>query len=207
MPRKEDAIWNRFSAIYDRFMKKDGTAYGEIIRRITLMLKPEAHVLEIGTGTGIIALGLADCIRNIEAADFSKDMVEVARKKARQSGITNIHFSVQNACELRYVPESFDAVVICNTLHIMPEPEKALAEIKRVLKQEGFLIAPTFIHADSTKTAILSRLMSLTGFRAYHKWTQQSYHAFLKENGFDIVDSILIKASFHIAYVVVKQKQ
>lgn len=207
MQRKEEAIWNRFSAIYDRFMKKDELAYRTVIERIAMLLKAEDHVLEIATGTGTIALGLADGIRNIEAIDFSPGMVAAAQEKADRLEASNIRFSVQDASDLRYAPGSFDVVVVSNALHIMPEPEKALAEIKRVLKPGGRLIAPTFIHGGSLKAAILSPLMSLTGFRAYHKWTQQGYHAFLEKNGFEILNSELIKASFPLAYVAAKQKQ
>ena len=38
-------------------------------------------------------------------------------------------------------------VIVSNALHIIPQPEKALQEIKRVLKDDGVLIAPTFTHA------------------------------------------------------------
>lgn len=160
MPRKEKVVWNRFSSIYDRFIKKDEAAYQKVIQRISQVLNPEDHVLEIATGTGIIALGLACRIKCIEAIDFSPDMIVVACKKARRSSITNINFSVADAYDLPYAADSFDAVIIANTLHIMPEPEKALAEIRRILKPEGLLFAPTFIHAESRKTMLLSRLMS-----------------------------------------------
>ncbi len=207
MSRKEKNVWNRFSLIYDLIIKKDEVAYKEIIEQMALFLKPEERVLEIATGTGIIAIALCDHIQNIEAADFSPDMIAAAQKKASQIKVSNVRFSVQDACNLKYASNSFDAVIISNALHIMPEPEKALVEIKRVLKAEGRLIAPTFVHAGSIKTAMLSRIMSLTGFRAYHKWTQQSYHDFLEQNGFELVVSKLIKASFPLAYVVAKQKQ
>lgn len=205
MPRKEEAIWNRFSTIYDRIMKKDEAAYEEIIKRIAMLMGPENRILEIATGTGIIALGLADRIWSIEAVDLSPDMLAVAKKKAHRLGVSNVEFSIQDACNLKYASSSFDSVIIANTLHIIPEPEKAMEEIKRVLKPEGRLIAPTFMHSGSIKVGILSKLMLLTGFRAYHKWTQQSYHTFLGENGFAVVDSIMIKASFPIAYVVAKK--
>jgi ubiquinone/menaquinone biosynthesis C-methylase UbiE len=86
----------------------------------------------------------------------------------------------------------------------MPKPEKALKEIKRVLKPEGMLIAPTFVHAGSTKAAVLSRLLSLTGFHAYHKWTEKSFHDFLEQNGFKVIDSSILQASFPLAYVVAR---
>ncbi|MCR5024844.1 MAG: class I SAM-dependent methyltransferase [Lachnospiraceae bacterium] len=41
---------------------------------------------------------------------------------------------------------SFDAVIISNALHIIPDPEKALSEINRVPKKDGILIAPNFIN-------------------------------------------------------------
>jgi len=207
MTRKEEIVWNRFSSIYDRFMKKDEAVYQNIIKWVAQALNPEDHVLEIATGTGIIALGLAYHIKCIEAIDFSPDMIAVARKKAQQSSIVGINFSVEDAYDLPYPPNSFDAVIIANTLHIMPKPEKALAEIRGILKPGGLLFAPIFIHAGSKKAALLSYIMSLTGFRAYHKWTLQSFQTFLEENEFSIVDSSLLKASFPLAYIVAKESE
>lgn len=203
--RKEEVVWNRFSKVYDRFIKKDKTAYSEIIERTARLLNPEERVLEVACGTGIITLGLADRIENIEGVDFSVEMVAIARKKADKSGV-KVRFLVQDACNLQYEPDSFDTVIIANTLHIMPEPEKALAEVKRVLKPDGRLIAPTYIHAGNIKAAIFSRLMSLGGFRAYHKWTWQSYNTFLENNGYAIVEIKLIEASFPLAFVVARPK-
>ena len=204
MERKEENVWNRFSSVYDRVMKKDETAYQDVIQRIAQELKREDQVLEIATGTGIIALGLGHHVKCMEAIDFAPDMLEAACKKAQQSGVKTVNFSVANAYDLPYASESFDAVIIANTLHIMPNPKKALAEIRRVLREDGLLFAPTFIHTGSKKAAILSQLMSLTGFRTYHKWTMTSFRAFLEENGYSIVDSSLIKASFPLAYVLAK---
>ena len=66
-----------------------------------------------------------------------------------------------------YAPESFDAVIISNALHIMPEPEAALQNIRRVLKREGLLIAPTFTAAGSFFGRIKIRMMELTGFKVF----------------------------------------
>jgi ubiquinone/menaquinone biosynthesis C-methylase UbiE len=205
MPRRENAVWNRFAFIYDRFIKTDLDVYKKITGQIARRLNPEERVLEIATGTGILSLGLSGHLRQIDAVDFSPEMIRRAKAKARESGITNVRFAVEDAYKLSFPAESFDAVILANALHIMPEPEKALKEVKRVLKPEGVLIAPTFVHAGSRKAAFLSRLMSLTGFRAYHKWTQQSYHAFLEQNGFTVVNFALYRASFPLAYAVAKK--
>ena len=206
MRKIENLIWDRFAGIYDRFMKKDMDAYQKMLKRIVLRLTPNNKVLEVATGTGLIALGLSSHFRQIDAVDFSQKMIRAAQRKAQKSSIENVRFEVQDANALFYPSESYDTVIIANTLHILPEPEKALNEIKRVMKPEGVLIAPTFVHAGSTKAAILSRLMLLTGFHAYHKWTEKSFHKFLEQNGFILMESILLQASFPLAYVVVRKQ-
>lgn len=200
MARNEKTVWNRFAGIYDRFMKKDEEAYRAMVRRIAVRLGPDDRVLEIATGTGILALGLAHSVRAVDAVDFSVKMIRKAKEKARASGIGNVRFDVQDALALSFPDGVFDAVLIANTLHIMPEPEKALAEARRVLKPGGILFAPTFVHADSKKAAFLSRLMSLTGFRAYHKWNMNGFLRFMEANGFKPIESELFQASFPLAY-------
>lgn len=51
---------------------------------------------------------------------------------------------------LPYADRSFDVVIVSNALHIVPQPEKALQEIGRVLKDDGVLVAPTFTHAENS---------------------------------------------------------
>ena len=198
--RNEAAVWNRFSGMYDTLMKKDMPAYRRIVEKTRALVKPHTNVLEIATGTGMLALELAGYVEHMEAMDFSLDMIERARKKARSMGVSNVRFSVQDAYSLAYDAESFDIVIISNTLHIMPVPEKALSEIKRVLKPEGILIAPTFVHAETRKAAILSRLILITGFRAYHRWTRRSYIHFLEDSGFTVEDTEMLPTSFPFVY-------
>ena len=59
------------------------------------------------------------------------------RGKAETPRGGGLRFSVEDATSLPYADETFDAVLIANALHIMPRPEKALAEIYRVLKFPG----------------------------------------------------------------------
>ena len=64
-----------------------------------------------------------------------------------------------------YAAQSFDVVIVSNALHIVPEPAKALAEIHRVLKNDGVLIAPPFTHANNhVRGRVKAFLMKLAGF-------------------------------------------
>ena len=202
MHRDQKRMWDRYAGVYDRFMKKDEAAYTEIAGRIIRQLSPKADVLEIAAGTGMITLAIAGHVRRVEGVDISPNMVKKASEKARSANVYNVCFAVEDAGNLPWEACRFDAVIIANALHIMSDPQKNLAEIKRVLKADGCLIAPTFIHAGNKKAAFFSRLMYLVGFRAYHRWTMEGFLNFLEDNGFKILEDCMIEASFPIAYAV-----
>ena len=85
---------------------------------------------------------------------------------------------------LPYADKSFNVVIVSNALHIVPQPEKALAEIRRVLKNDGVLIAPTFTHAENSFTGkVRAFFMKRVGFPLHSKWTSEEYLRFLSQNG------------------------
>ncbi|MCM1506043.1 MAG: class I SAM-dependent methyltransferase [Ruminococcus flavefaciens] len=189
--------WDKFAPVYNLFMKKDKKAYTQMYQKICIAVK-DKKVLELATGTGLIAGNIADFAESVEATDFSEKMIEQARKNVHAN---NVHFAVADACKLPYHNESFDVVIISNALHIMPEPKKALAEIQRVLKKDGILIAPTFVHAHmSLPKKVLAKMMSIVGFHAEHKWSEKTYINFLRKNGWIIKRKSLLKASFPLVY-------
>jgi ubiquinone/menaquinone biosynthesis C-methylase UbiE len=141
-------------------------------------------------------------VKSIIATDYSEKMIEQARKKQAPD---NIIFEKQDATNLSYADNSFDTVIIANALHVMPNPEKVLEEIKRVLKPNAILIAPTFIeHQKSFKAKVLLFLTGLVGFKPVHFWTLDSYTEFLHANGFTIITKEVIPCTFSLAYVVAK---
>lgn len=176
-------FWDRWAKRYDFVMSKDGRTYAQIVDQMKRVLDRKMTVLELACGTGLLSVQLAGSVKLLEATDFSEEMIRKAKAKAHSA---RLHFSVQDATSLSYASETFDAVVISNALHIMPEPEKALAEIKRVLKPGGILIAPTFTAAGGLSGRIKIGLMELSGFKVFHKWTPKGYLDFLKANGYEI---------------------
>ena len=98
-------------------------------------------------------------------------------------------------------PEKLIPLIINNALHIMPQPEKALQEIKRVLKEDGVLIAPTFTHAgNSFSGKVKAFFMELAGFPLHSRWTSEEYLRFLRQNGWTVRKSAVLKASFPLTY-------
>ena len=102
---------------------------------------------------------------------------------------------------LPYADKSFDVVIVSNALHIVPQPEKALAEIRRVLKDDGVLIAPTFTHGNGTlRGRIKLFFMKLAGFPLNSRWSSADYLAFLRQNSWTVRKSTVLKASFPLTY-------
>ena len=195
--RDHENFWDRNAARYDRFMRKDGAAYDEMYELIRPVVKAKT-VLELATGTGLIAKHIVNAAAHIEATDASAEMIAEAK---RDNHSTKLHFSVQDMFRLPYAEESFDVVIVSNALHIVPQPEKALAEIHRVLKDDGVLIAPTFTHAENSIFGMIRAFfMRLAGFPLHSKWTSEEYLRFLRQNGWAVRKSAVLKASFPLTY-------
>ena len=190
-------FWDKNAGRYDRFMRKDRAAYDEMYELIRPVVKAKT-VLELATGTGLIAKSIVNAAARIEATDASVEMIAEAK---RDNQSAKLYFSVQDMFRLPYADESFEVVIVSNALHIVPQPEKALAEIHRVLKDDGVLIAPTFTHAENSFFGNSKAFfLKLAGFPLYSKWTSEEYLRFLRQNGWAVRKSAVLKASFPLTY-------
>ena len=189
-------FWDKNAGRYDRFMRKDRAAYDEMYELIRPVVRHKT-VLELATGTGLIAKHIVNAAAHIEATDASAEMIT----EAKRTRSAKLHFSVQDMFRLPYANQSFDVVIVSNALHIVPQPEKALAEIRRVLKDDGVLIAPTFTHAgNSFSGKVRAFFMKLAGFPLHSRWTSAEYLCFLRQNGWTVRKSAVLKASFPLTY-------
>ena len=195
--RNSQNFWDKNAGRYDRFMRKEAAAYEQMYELLRPVVRQKT-VLDLATGTGVIAKHIVRYADHIEATDASQEMIEQAKQGVKS---TKLYFSVQDMFHLPYADESFDVVIVANALHIVPEPEKALPEIRRVLKDDGVLVAPTFTHADNAFFGTAKAFfMKLAGFPLHSKWTSADYLSFLRENGWMARKSTVLKASFPLTY-------
>ena len=195
--KENKSFWDRNAKHYDRFMHKDAAAYMQMYALLRPVVKAKT-VLELATGTGLIAKHIVNAAAHIEAADVSAEMIAEAKRDNRSA---KLHFSVQDMFRLPYADKSFDVVIVSNALHIVPQPEKALQEIRRVLKDGGLLIAPTFTHAENSFSGkVRAFFMKLAGLPLHSRWTSEEYLRFLRQNGWTVRKSAVLKASFPLTY-------
>ena len=195
--KENKSFWDRNAKHYDRFMRKDAAAYMQMYALLRPVVKAKT-MLELATGTGLIAKHIVNAAAHIEAADVSAEMIAEAKRDNRSA---KLHFSVQDMFRLPYADKSFDVVIVSNALHIVPQPEKALQEIRRVLKDGGLLIAPTFTHAENSFSGkVRAFFMKLAGLPLHSRWTSEEYLRFLRQNGWTVRKSAVLKASFPLTY-------
>ena len=195
--REHKNFWDRNAGRYDRFMRKDRAAYEKMYGLIRPVVKGKT-VLELAAGTGLIAKNIVNAAAHIEATDASAEMIAEAKRNNQSA---KLHFSVQDMFRLPYADKSFDVVIVSNALHIVPQPEKALAEIHRILRDDGVLIAPTFTHAENSFFGNSKAfLLKLAGFPLHSRWTSEDYLCFLQQNGWTVRKSVVLKASFPLIY-------
>lgn len=102
-------------------------------------LKPDSIILEIGTGTGELAIRLSERCRKVYACDVSEKMLSFASKKAGQMNINNIEFVHSGFLNLNFESGIFDAVISQLALHHLPDFWKSVAinNISALLKKGG----------------------------------------------------------------------
>jgi SAM-dependent methyltransferase len=103
-------------------------------------IQPGSRVLDVAAGTGdqtLIAARRVGPMGYVLAADISASMLNVAAEAARKEGLANVETRVVDGENLPLDAEPFDAVICRIALMLFPNPPKALAEMRRVVKSEG----------------------------------------------------------------------
>ena len=201
---ERENFWDKNAWRYNRFMRRDAAAYKQMYELLRPIVRHKT-VLELAAGTGLIAKNIVNSADRIEASDTSAEMIAQAK---RDNYSVKLHFSVQDMFHLPYADGSFDVVIAANALHIVPEPERALFEMRRVLKDDGVLAVPTFTHGENSVFGnIRAYFMKLAGFPLRSKWTSGEYLEFLKKNGWAVRKSAVLKASFPLTYAECVKKE
>lgn len=198
---KGRAYWNLHSKNYDRSMALIGRPIPKMVELAAEAVRGVSRVLEVAAGTGMVTPALAREAREVIATDYAPAMVAALEARVRELGLHNVRCEPADLYALRFERASFDAVVAANVLHLVPDLPGALAALRGMLKPGGCLIVPTFCHDETVLSAIVSRLVAITGFPAHRRFTVRTLHAAMEAAGMVITRTETLDGPIPIGYV------
>jgi ubiquinone/menaquinone biosynthesis C-methylase UbiE len=136
----ESVSFDRAAGFYDDSRGLSPEVAERVADRIEEAVGPEARLLEVGVGTGRIALPLHRRGREIVGVDLSRPMLERYRAKAAAAGLPPPPVLRADAGRLPFRDACVDVVLEVHVLHLVPDWERALDEVRRVLAAGGMLL-------------------------------------------------------------------
>lgn len=170
--KSEDAA--SYDPVSEHFARFSERLSAPLAQRIVALaqLSPGARVLDVGTGTGIVALAAAEAVGEggrVVGIDLSDGMLLTARRYAERAGLAGrVDFHCMDAESLEISDSSFDAVVSLFALLHFPNPSVALKEMRRVLRPGGQLVL-----GIGGAPPVLSRAGLVHGFRRLFELAQR----------------------------------
>ena len=196
-------FWDKVSGLYDLFEniynKKVYTGTG---RKVAEYIESGDEVLEGACGTGAISIYIVEKCKSLIATDFSDGMLKQASKKCRH--FKNVTFQKADITKLEFTDASFDKVVAGNVIHLLPEPEKALAELKRVTKPGGTIIIPTYINMSKGSGTAAVKFIELLGANFKRQFDFESYKQFFADMGYSNVTYEVVDGRMPCALAIIK---
>lgn len=136
-------FWNKAAKRYVKSPMKDEVTYQKKLAITREYFSPESKVLEFGCGSGGTALLHSPYVKHILATDISDKMIEIAEQKAADAGVNNVSFQQGTLDSLDIEPESFDAVLGLNVLHLLEDVDGTIKQVHQLLKPGGVFVSST----------------------------------------------------------------
>ncbi len=149
MAATANRFWDRMANRYHAQPIADEAGYQTKLRVTRGYLKPDMEVLEFGCGTGGTALLHAPYVKHIRAIDFSENMLEFARAKAKAQGVENVTFERGDITELSVPDATYDVVMGMSILHLLEDRRAVIAKVFRMLKPGGLFVSSTACVGDT----------------------------------------------------------
>jgi len=198
--KKAATTYNAASDFYDH---PANTFWGRYGRRTVerLRLAPGERVLDVCCGSGASAIPAAETVGaagSVVGVDLAENLLELARSKARQRGLTNIEFRSGDMTQLPFDEKSFDVVVCVFGIFFVPDMEAALRGLKRVVRSGGRVAittwGPRFFEPATTAFWDSVRKVRPDLYKDFNPWDRISevdaVRALLTSAGLDKVEAV-----------------
>jgi SAM-dependent methyltransferase len=155
----EDSIREEFTHQSGSFGKAAVMTSAETLGALVELVPEDASArwIESACGTGLVSRALAGRVGSVTGVDLTPAMLEQAKSGAADEGIENAGFSAGDATALEFPDGSFDGGVTRLSLHHIPVPGRAIAELARVVRPGGSVIVGDLVADEADGEGALWR--------------------------------------------------
>lgn len=122
---------------------------------------PEARVLDVACGPGIVTVGIAAKAKEVVAFDLTPEMLRQAQARCAKAGVGNVTFQQGSATALPFPDASFDCVVTRLSVHHFDIPAAVLQEMARVAKPRAQLVLADVVSSNDAREAELHNAIEI----------------------------------------------
>ncbi len=144
MTTHQQSVHNQFNPQAQAYLDSSVHAKGKDLERACELIKqviPQTGAgLDVGCGAGHLSYALSPLVSRMVALDMSEGMLDTVGEIARKKGLTNIETMQGNAEALPFHEETFCFVATRYSAHHWIEIDKAMKEMRRVLKRGGYVL-------------------------------------------------------------------
>jgi ubiquinone/menaquinone biosynthesis C-methylase UbiE len=112
-------------------------------------------LLDVACGPGVVTAALAPTAAAVVAFDATAQMLDKARARCAQAGLSNVDFRLGDAERLPFPDQHFDGVVTRLAIHHFAAPQRALAEMFRVLRPDGIAVIVDTVSSEDAEASKL----------------------------------------------------
>jgi ABC-2 type transport system ATP-binding protein len=203
MANEQRDFWSKVAPKYDRVvdLQFGGARTRSMVQERIAKEGRLGNLAEFGCGTGYCTRVLAEKADHVVATDLSPGMLTLAKDHVKALNVT---FQVEDCQKTSFPDEAFDAAFMGLVIHLI-EPDKALAEMRRILRRGGTLIIANvglgaLTGLDRIRAFVRILYRGITGFRvkppkgfAKHMLTEKQLCDRLRQFGFEKISAETIK--------------
>lgn len=182
------SFWDVAAPVYDLATVRGQAGARQAVAYTAERLSPADLLLDAACGTGLFACALAPQVWRVLACDISPAMVARTRAKARRKKLGNLAARTGDITALPLVDDAVDAAVAGNVLHLLEQPERAVSELKRVVRPGGYIAVPCYVLTGNAQGAGRRPLLQRAGFSPAQQWQVEDLLSHLEHWGLQVED-------------------
>lgn len=201
MTDRAERYWNRHAGNYDRSMRLLGRPIPRMLDLVADEIRGAAEVLEVAAGTGLVTVAIARVAGQVTATDYAAQMIARLDGRLAVEGLRNVVTSVADLETATRGPKRYDAVVAANVLHLVPDLDAALAALAGAVRSGGTVVVPTFCHAETVRSRLLSRVLALTGFPGSRRLRASALRSACEAAGLRVTRTEVVPGPIPVGFV------